>query len=90
KKQPHLTHQQIPQKLQNFQIDSHQIHDFFHQFNHNHITLLNQKHTSHTHHKINPNHFTPPPPLKINHPLPIYLNQIPRLNLLTAQQQIHL
>ncbi|WP_313957603.1 RNA polymerase sigma factor region1.1 domain-containing protein, partial [Staphylococcus epidermidis] len=36
KKQPHLTHEQIPQKLQNFQMHSHQMHHFFDQFNDNH------------------------------------------------------
>ena len=54
KKEGHLSHEEIAEKLQNFEMDSDQMDDFFDQLNDNDITL-NEKDSSDTDDKINPN-----------------------------------
>ncbi|MBO1925408.1 hypothetical protein J4711_07235 [Staphylococcus epidermidis] len=43
KKEGHLSHEEIAEKLQNFEMDSDQMDDFFDQLNDNDITLVNEK-----------------------------------------------
>ena len=43
KKEGHLSHEEIAEKLQNFDIDSDQMDDFFDQLNDNDISLVNEK-----------------------------------------------
>ena len=54
KKEGHLSHEEIAEKLQNFEMDSDQMDDFFDQLNDNDITLVNEKDSSDTDDKINP------------------------------------
>ena len=54
-KEGHLSHEEIAEKLQNFEMDSDQMDDFFDQLNDNDITLVNEKDSSDTDEKLNPN-----------------------------------
>ncbi|MBO1996573.1 hypothetical protein J4714_09585 [Staphylococcus epidermidis] len=43
KKEGHLSHEEIAEKLQNFEMDWIEMDDFFDQLNDNDITLVNEK-----------------------------------------------
>ncbi|MCD0914236.1 RNA polymerase sigma factor RpoD, partial [Staphylococcus aureus] len=82
KKEGHLSHEEIAEKLQNFDIDSDQMDDFFDQLNDNDISLVNEKDSSDTDEKLNPSDLSAPPGVKINDPVRMYLKEIGRVNLL--------
>ena len=53
-------HEEIAEKLQNFDMDSDQMDDFFDQLNDNDISLVNEKDSSDTDEKLNPNDLSAP------------------------------
>lgn len=85
KKEGHLSHEEIAEKLQNFEMDPDHMDDFFDQLNDNDISLVNEKDSNDTDDKINPNDLSAPPGVKINDPVRMYLKEIGRVNLLSAQ-----
>ncbi|SUM33259.1 RNA polymerase sigma factor RpoD [Staphylococcus gallinarum] len=52
KKEGHLSHEEIAEKMQNFEMDSDQMDEFFDQLTDNDISLVNEKDSSDTDEKL--------------------------------------
>lgn len=90
KKEGNLSHEEIADKLSNFELDSDAMDEFFEEINENDIELINEKDASDKDEKLNLHDMSAPPGVKINDPVRMYLKEIGRVDLLNAQEEVEL
>ncbi len=90
KKEGHLSHEEIADKLSNFELDADTMDEFFDELNESDIQLINEKDATDTDAKLNLHDMSAPPGVKINDPVRMYLKEIGRVDLLSAKEEVEL
>src|SRR5699024_2020936 len=85
-----LSHEEIADKLQNFDLDSDAMDEFFEQIHTAEIELVNEKDADDKDEKLDVRDMSAPVGIKINDPVRMYLEEIGRVDLLTAQEEVEL
>ena len=90
KKDGQLSHEEVADKLANFELDSDAMDEFFEELNENEIQMINEKDSADTDEKLDLSDMSAPPGVKMNDPVRMYLKEIGRVDLLTAAEEVEL